>query len=78
MPDKRWETLDIHESFDLLASSEAGLTSDEARKRLAEFGLNVLAAEEKIKIFSILLHQFKPLKRRSRYSLSCCTSLKAP
>ena len=59
MPDKCWETLDIHESFDLLASSEAGLTSDEARKRLAEFGLNVLAAEEKIKIFSILLHQFK-------------------
>jgi Ca2+-transporting ATPase len=51
--------LEVQESFDLLASSEAGLTSDEARKRLAEVGPNVLAAEEKIRIFSILLHQFK-------------------
>jgi Ca2+-transporting ATPase len=51
--------LEIQEAFDLLASSEAGLTSDEARKRLAEVGPNVLAAEEKIRIFSILLHQFK-------------------
>jgi len=59
MPDTRWETLEVQESFDLLASSEAGLTSDEARKRLAEVGPNVLAAEEKIKIFAILLHQFK-------------------
>jgi Ca2+-transporting ATPase len=59
MPDRRWETLEIQEAFDLLASSEAGLTSDEARKRLAEVGPNVLAAEEKIRIFSILLHQFK-------------------
>ncbi|KPJ98472.1 MAG: ATPase, partial [Desulfobacterales bacterium SG8_35] len=59
MPDTRWETLEVQESFDLLASSEAGLSSDEAGKRLAEFGPNVLAAEEKIKIFSILLHQFK-------------------
>ena len=59
MPDTRWETLEIQESFDLLASSEAGLTSDEARKRLAEVGPNVLAAEEKINIFLILLHQFK-------------------
>jgi hypothetical protein len=32
MPDRRWETLEIQEAFDLLASSEAGLTSDEARK----------------------------------------------
>ncbi|KPK28811.1 MAG: ATPase, partial [Desulfobacterales bacterium SG8_35_2] len=59
MPDTRWETLEIHESFDLLSSSEAGLTSAEAEKRLTEFGPNVLAAEEKIRIFSILLHQFK-------------------
>jgi Ca2+-transporting ATPase len=59
MAGTRWETLEVRESFDLLASSEAGLTSDEARKRLAEVGPNVLAAEEKIRIFSILLHQFK-------------------
>ena len=59
MPDTQWETLEVQESFDLLASTEAGLTSQEAQKRLAEVGLNVLAAEEKINIFSIILHQFQ-------------------
>ncbi len=59
MPDTRWETLELKETFDLLASSEAGLTGDEAARRLAEVGPNVLAAEEKIKLFSIILHQFK-------------------
>jgi magnesium-transporting ATPase (P-type) len=59
MPDRRWETLEVHETFDLLASSEAGLTGPEAAKRLTEVGPNVLAAEEKINIFAILLHQFK-------------------
>jgi hypothetical protein len=55
MPDTRWETLEVQETFDLLASFEAGLTSAEAAKRLAEFGPNVLAAEEKIKILSIII-----------------------
>ena len=59
MPDTRWETLEIQECYDLLGSSEFGLTHGEAEKRLAEVGLNVLAAEEKIKFFSILVHQFK-------------------
>jgi Ca2+-transporting ATPase len=59
MPDRRWETLEVHEVFDQLHGSEAGLSSAEAAKRLAEVGPNVLAAEEKIKIFSIMLHQFK-------------------
>jgi hypothetical protein len=30
MPDKQWETLEIQETLDLLATSEAGLASDEA------------------------------------------------
>ena len=51
--------MEVQESFDLLTSSEAGLTSEEAQRRLTEVGPNILAAEEKIKIFSILLHQFK-------------------
>ena len=59
MPDTRWETLEVPETFDLLASSEDGLASAEAAKRLAEIGPNVLAAEEKINIFSIIIHQFK-------------------
>jgi magnesium-transporting ATPase (P-type) len=59
MPDTRWETLEVQEVFDLLHASETGLSSDEAHRRLAEVGPNVLATEEKIKIFSIMLHQFK-------------------
>ncbi|MFC1826320.1 cation-translocating P-type ATPase [Thermodesulfobacteriota bacterium] len=59
MPDTRWETLEIQEAFDRLHTSEAGLSSEESHRRLAEFGPNVLAADEKIKIFSIMLHQFK-------------------
>jgi len=59
MPDTRWETLEVKETCDQLASSETGLTSHEAAKRLTEVGPNVLAAEEKIKIFAIILHQFK-------------------
>ncbi|MGW8161905.1 MAG: cation-translocating P-type ATPase, partial [Desulfobulbales bacterium] len=59
MPDTRWETLEVQETLALLTSSEAGLSSEEARKRLAQIGPNILAAEEKIKIFAILLHQFK-------------------
>ena len=69
MPDTRWETLEVQESFDLLLSSEAGLTSDEALKRLAEVGPNVLAAEEKINIFSIMLHQFNP----APFTATCIT-----
>ncbi len=59
MADTRWETLEVRESFDLLASDEAGLSAAEAEKRLAEVGPNVLAAEEKLNLFGILLHQFK-------------------
>ena len=59
MPDTRWETLEIQEAFDRLHTSEAGLSSEESLNRLAEVGPNVLAAEEKINIFSIMLHQFK-------------------
>ena len=59
MPDTRWETLEIQEAFDRLHTSETGLSSEESLNRLAEVGPNVLAAEEKINIFSIMLHQFK-------------------
>jgi Ca2+-transporting ATPase len=59
MPETRWETLEVQEVFNQLQSSDTGLSSDEARKRLEEVGPNVLAAEEKIKFFSIMLHQFR-------------------
>jgi Ca2+-transporting ATPase len=59
MPDTRWETLEVQEVFGRLHVSETGLSRIEAAKRLAEVGPNVLAAEEKINFFSIMLHQFK-------------------
>ena len=59
MPDKPWETLEVQEVFAKLKTSETGLSTEEAARRLAEIGPNVLEAEEKIKYFSIILHQFK-------------------
>jgi Ca2+-transporting ATPase len=59
MPDTRWETLEAQEVFEKLHAFETGLSSEEAARRMAEVGPNVLAAEEKINLFSIMLHQFK-------------------
>ena len=59
MSDRRWENLELQEIYGLLQVSEAGLSTEEAARRLAEVGPNVLAAEEKIKYFAIILHQFK-------------------
>ena len=36
-----------------------GLTSAEAKKRLEEYGSNELAQEEKLRVFSLVLAQFK-------------------
>lgn len=41
-----------------LNTQEGGLGDDEARKRLARYGRNRLAREEKTKLLKILLHQF--------------------
>ena len=59
MSDLRWETMELQEICDQLHISETGLSTAEAARRFAEIGPNVLTAEEKIKYFSIGLHQFK-------------------
>ncbi len=44
---KKWHGVPAEEAFEILESSSEGLTSDQARERLAEFGPNTLAQSEK-------------------------------
>jgi Ca2+-transporting ATPase len=59
MSAKNWETMEVAEVLQNLATSETGLSTAEAQNRLVRVGRNVLAAEEKINIITILFHQFK-------------------
>lgn len=53
-----WYQLDVREIFDKRNTSENGLTVEEAKERLARYGPNRLAEEEKISKIKILVHQF--------------------
>ena len=53
-----WYQLGVKEIFHKLNSSDNGLTEEEAKQRLSQYGPNKLAEEEKISKFKILLHQF--------------------
>jgi len=52
-------TLNISEAIKSLKSSEKGLTKNEAKKRLEEFGYNELQKEKKLTALTIFLSQFK-------------------
>lgn len=54
-----WYQQEHQQTLDTLQSTETGLSSLEAQNRLAQYGLNKLADEEKISRLQILLHQFK-------------------
>ena len=58
-PSQRWHTLTVEESFARLESSPRGLSSDEAGKRLEQFGPNELLAQRRVSPWAILLEQFK-------------------
>lgn len=58
-PSRRWHALSPAEALAELASTEAGLTSAEAARRLAEQGPNELAAGERVTALSLLAEQFK-------------------
>ena len=49
----------IQEVFGKLNSNEHGLTNEEAKKRLFEFGPNKFAEAKVDSIFSIFIRQFK-------------------
>lgn len=58
MTNRTWYQLRISEVFDSFRTTEYGLDRDEAAERLRRYGPNILAEEEKISKFGILLHQF--------------------
>ena len=54
-----WHTLTVDESFKGLETSTDGLSSDEAAKRLEQFGPNELQAQAHVSAWAILFDQFK-------------------
>ncbi len=59
MSNKNWFQLSIEEVFDLLQSSQNGISSILADKRFSELGPNELAEAHKVSPWEILLQQFK-------------------
>ncbi|MDD5749362.1 MAG: HAD-IC family P-type ATPase [Patescibacteria group bacterium] len=56
---KVWHTMSAAQVLGKLKSSEQGLSSEEAKKRLAKYGPNVLAQEKRFSRGRLLLEQFK-------------------
>jgi len=54
-----WHNLTVSEVIESLRSGIQGLTSEEAERRLAQFGPNELAEKKKISPFMLWLGQFK-------------------
>ncbi|MBN1813441.1 MAG: HAD-IC family P-type ATPase, partial [Anaerolineae bacterium] len=60
MEEVMWHAMDPQGALQKLGSSaERGLTADEAKKRLAQYGPNALTDEGGTKVWEILLNQFK-------------------
>jgi len=61
MTEKIWHSMDIEECLRSLQSSPKGLSSEEAEKRLREYGPNELVERKRISPFKIFLNQFKDI-----------------
>jgi Ca2+-transporting ATPase len=60
MEGKAWYSLDVAGVVSSLGSNVEGLTPDEAKKRLAQYGPNELREEKKkISVWSLVAEQFK-------------------
>jgi magnesium-transporting ATPase (P-type) len=57
MAEEKWHALPEEDVFYELQSSRKGLSSEEASKRLGQYGINVLPIKEPPTIWEILLHQ---------------------
>lgn len=56
---KAWHTLEITEVITSLNSDNSGLSREEAKRRLVEFGPNELVEKHKVSPWAIFLEQFK-------------------
>ncbi len=56
---QNWHSLSLEAVFEQLKSAPKGLSSNEAKKRLAKYGPNELAKKKKGKLLKIFLSQFK-------------------
>ncbi len=56
---KNWHNLDISDVLASLSSGRNGISNEEARHRLTQFGPNELAEKERVSPWAILLEQFK-------------------
>ncbi len=56
---KYWHSLPIREIFNKLGTNSNGLTTDEASKRIKEFGFNELKEARRKTLFGIFIEQFK-------------------
>ena len=56
---KIWHNLTVPEALNSLQTGINGLTSEEAQKRLAQFGSNALVGKESISPWVVFLSQFK-------------------
>ncbi|MDP2749356.1 MAG: cation-translocating P-type ATPase [Nanoarchaeota archaeon] len=54
-----YHALNEHDVFEKLSSSKQGLSSEDAKKRIEEFGLNELKQEKKATAITIFFEQFK-------------------
>lgn len=55
----KWHSLELDEVFEKLRSTPNGLSSEEASKRLEEYGFNEIVVEKKVSPWMIFLGQFK-------------------
>ncbi|WP_245611595.1 cation-transporting P-type ATPase, partial [Methanolacinia paynteri] len=56
-----WCTLDANAVMERLATSPGGLTADERRLRLAEYGPNEIKEEKKVSPLVVFLRQFRSI-----------------
>ncbi len=56
-----WHSVELKEIFKKLKTSENGLSEEEAKRRLKEFGFNELKKKGGVKTFQIFLSQFKDI-----------------
>jgi Ca2+-transporting ATPase len=61
MEEEKWHALDPKEAMEKLKTSEKGLSQEEAKKRLQEYGYNELKERKRISALEIFLNQFKDI-----------------